>query len=127
MDAIRRLGFDVVDDVSFTAARGEFDMATKTFTYNPQRMTRLDVAHEWRHFRQLRALEQRGLRYDKKLKPLLERGAYRYEERLWRRLGRTPTAAYLDFHLERSTRFGHQLWQYVQLSRRKQAYRGIWH
>lgn len=101
LDAMRRAGFDIVEDANFSAARGQFD--GMQFTYNPAAMTRLDFSHEWRHFRQLNQMIDRGLSPAKSANMRVarapaERGAYLYEERLWRRIGVTPKSDYLRFH-----------------------------
>jgi hypothetical protein len=97
MDAIRRMGYDVVEDAKFMS-RGEFDIDARTFTYNPETMTRLDLAHEWWHYKQLIRLEKQGLRFRSKGSAAMEVGAYRFEQRLWERIGSTPGDDYLRFH-----------------------------
>ncbi len=66
-------------------------------------MTRLDFSHEWKHFGQQRQMMERGL----ELKPSnmrtahhpAEIGAYKYEQRLWERIGTKPSDDYLRFHV----------------------------
>jgi hypothetical protein len=100
METLERSGIKVTADADL-AARGEFTRAKDgawSFAYNPRTMTRLDLAHEWRHFQQLVKLEESGLAYRAPLRGTFESGAYAYEQRLWRRIGGTPTQAYLAEH-----------------------------
>jgi hypothetical protein len=61
-------------------------------------MSRLDLAHEWRHYKQLIRLQRRGTTFRSRGAAAAEVEAYRFEERLWRRLGATPSAEYRRFH-----------------------------
>jgi hypothetical protein len=97
MAAIRRLGYETTADPMFPF-RGEFDIDQRVFLYNPGTMTRLDLVHEWRHYKQLLRLEKQGLRFRSKGVAAAEVGAYRFEERLWNRMCVIPSAAYLKFH-----------------------------
>ncbi len=124
MNAIRRLGYEVIEDTNL-AARGEFDVIKKTFTFNPNTMTRLDLAHEWRHYRQLRQFQTRGLSYKTKLNPLAEIGAYRYEQRLWQRIGKKPVLEYLKWHSNRLQGYQSYTRNIDKFLRYKPRYRGI--
>jgi hypothetical protein len=99
MDAIRRAGFEVVADPTL-GARGEFSVGK--FTYNPDTMTRLDMAHEWRHFSQLQQMSGKAISISNKAFSIAqapaEFGAYSYEESLWTRIGEMPSDEYLAFH-----------------------------
>jgi hypothetical protein len=99
IDAIRRAGFEVVSDPTLEA-RGEFSVGR--FTYNPNTMTRLDMAHEWRHFNQLQQMADKGITINNKAFGIAqapaEFGAYSYEESLWTRIGATPSDEYIAFH-----------------------------
>lgn len=115
LNAMKKAGFEVISDPDFVAARGEFEHMK--FTYNPETMSRLDFAHEWRHFKQLQQMQERGISLAKSSNlraahAPAEYGAYTYEQRLWTKLGDTPSADYMAFHLERVTTFEQGLADY---------------
>ena len=68
-------------------------------------MTRLDFAHEWRHFKQIIQVQERGIKLNsqafKAMQGPGEIGAYTWEARLWSRAGLTPSSEYLAWHAQR--------------------------
>lgn len=104
MVAIRKMGYQVIEDAEFMA-RGEFDIDERTFTYNATTMTRLDLIHEWRHYKQLVRLEKQGLSFRSRGSEAAEVGAYRFEQRLWQRIGQAPVSDYLRFHSQNVSRY----------------------
>jgi hypothetical protein len=125
-----RSGFEVIEDSTFTSARGQFD--GMKFIYNPETMTRLDFAHEWRHFGQLKQMIDRGITPVKSKNMRManspaEFGAYSYEQKLWERINVTPTNEYINFHSSQLEYFDRGLGSYrAQLSKPYNAkWRGI--
>lgn len=101
IEAMKRAGFEVVEDASFMEARGQFH--GMKFTYNPDTMTRLDFSHEWKHFGQLNQMIDRGISPSKSKNMRMahfpaEYGAYSYEQRLWERINVSPAVDYRQFH-----------------------------
>jgi hypothetical protein len=99
LDTMVRSGFEVIEDSTFISARGQFD--GMKFIYNPETMTRLDFAHEWRHFGQLKQMIDRGITPLKSKNMRManspaEFGAYSYEQKLWERINVTPTNEYIN-------------------------------
>jgi hypothetical protein len=100
IERMKAAGYEVTAD-RLLEARGQFSVGKK-FSYNPETMTRLDMAHEWRHFNQLQQLEGRGVKLNRSAFGTMEApgelGAFSYESRLWSRIGATPDSQYMNFH-----------------------------
>jgi len=101
------------------------------FTYNPETMTRLDWAHEWRHFKQLQQAQSRGIKLNSQAFRAMEGpgeiGAYSYEKALWERAGLRPSDEYLSWHSDRIGSYADQSRAFRSMVAKPygQIYRGI--